>query len=239
MAARLQPPSAAHWFGTDELGRDIFSRIVYGARTTLYIVVLVAVIVAPDRPADRHGRRLSRRLDRRRADARHRHLPVVPGARAGARLRGGARAGHHNAIIAISLTAWPPIARLARAETLTLAQADFIAAVRLQGAPRRRASSSRHILPMCLPSVIVRVTLDMAGIILTAAGLGFLGLGAQPPSPEWGAMVSSGRQFMLDSLVGGRRARPRHRWSVSLAFNLLGDGLRDVLDPRQELSMTR
>ena len=137
-----------------------------------------------------------------------------------------------HAVIAIALTAWPPIARLARAETLSLRNADFVVVAQLQG-----ASSScillRHIVPLCLSSVVVRLTMNMAGIILTAAGLGFLGLGAQAPLPEWGAMISDGRRYMLDSW-----------WMVaapgvaillsSLAFNLVGDGLYDVLDPRSK-----
>ncbi len=139
-------------------------------------------------------------------------------------------AGIENAVLAISLTAWPPYARIARAETLTIRSSDYISAIQLQGAGPLRIIT-KHIWPLCISSLIVRVTLDMAGIILAAAGLGFLGLGAQPPSPEWGAMISEGRRFILD-----------HWWvatmpglaifTVSLAFNLLGDGLRDVLDPK-------
>ena len=106
-------------------------------------------------------------------------------------------AGIENAVLAISLTAWPPYARIARAETLTIRSSDYIAAIRLQGAGALRIIT-RHIWPLCISSLIVRVTLDMAGIILAAAGLGFLGLGAQPPSPEWGAMISEGRRFILD-----------------------------------------
>src|SRR5690606_22042149 len=94
-----------------------------------------------------------------------------------------------NAVIAIAITSWPPYARIARAETLTIRNSDFVLAVRLQGASPFRIIT-RHIVPLCIPSVIIRVTLDMAGIILTAAGLGFLGLGAQPPTPEWGAMIA-------------------------------------------------
>ena len=135
--------------------------------------------------------------------------------------------GIDNAIIAISLTAWPPYARLARAETLDARNADFIEAAALQGASHLRILF-RQIMPLCLPSVIVRLTLDMAGIILTAAGLGFLGLGAQPPAPEWGAMVASGRQVLLDqwwvATIPGIAI-----FIVSLGFNLLGDGLRDVV----------
>ena len=113
-----------------------------------------------------------------------------------------------NAVIAISLTAWPPYARLARAETAAIARSDFIAAVVLQGASTPRILL-RHIVPLCLSSVIIRLTLDMAGIILTAAGLGFLGLGAQPPTPEWGAMVAAGPQRRARPMVG--RDDPRHR----------------------------
>jgi len=140
--------------------------------------------------------------------------------------------GIENAVIAIALTAWPPYARIARAETLTIRNSDFIAAARMSGASGARILF-RHVVPLCLSSVIVRVTLDMAGIILIAAGLGFLGLGAQPPSPEWGAMIASGRKFLLDqwwvaTLPGLAIC------VVSLGFNLLGDGLRDVLDPKQQ-----
>jgi peptide/nickel transport system permease protein len=133
-------------------------------------------------------------------------------------------------VIAIALTSWPPYARLARAETLTIRRSEFIDAARLQGASSLRILFS-HIVPLCLPSVLVRLTLDMAGIVLTAAGLGFLGLGAQPPSPEWGYMIAAGREYLLDqwwvSTMPGAAI-----FLVSLGFNLLGDGLRDILDPR-------
>jgi peptide/nickel transport system permease protein len=231
LADRLKPPSAEFWLGTDELGRDIWSRIVYGARITLMIVVLVAAISAP--------------------------LGLVIGAIAGY-LGGWADRvlmgitdiflsmpklilalafvaalgpGIENAVIAIAITSWPAYARIARAETLTFRNSEFIAAIRLQGASAARIIV-RHILPLCSSSVIIRVTLDMAGIILTAAGLGFLGLGAQPPLPEWGAMISRGRAFILDqwwvaTMPGFAIV------IVSLGFCFLGDGLRDVLDPKQ------
>src|SRR3712207_2836825 len=138
--------------------------------------------------------------------------------------------GIENAVIAIAITSWPPYARIARAETLMIRNSDFIAAVKLQGASTPRIIFG-HVVPLCISSVIVRVTLDMAGIILTAAGLGFLGLGAQPPSPEWGAMVATGRNYLIDqwwvAAVPGLAI-----FVVSLGFNLLGDGLRDVLDPK-------
>ncbi|KGM35254.1 nickel transporter permease [Inquilinus limosus] len=230
LTIRLQPPSAAHWLGTDELGRDVFSRIVYGARITLYITLLTAVIVAPvglliGTTAGYLGGWvdivLMRVVDIFLA------FPSLVLALAFVAALGP---GIENAIIAISLAAWPPIARLARAETLSIRSSDYIAAVRLQGASSLRIILS-HVVPMCLPSVVVRITLNMAAIILTAAGLGFLGLGAQPPSPEWGAMLSSGREFVLTSwwiaAVPGCAIL-----LTSLAFNLFGDGLRDILDPR-------
>lgn len=139
--------------------------------------------------------------------------------------------GIENAVIAIAITAWPAYARIARAETLTFRNSEFIDAMRLIGASNTRIIT-RHVLPLCTSSMIVRVTLDMAGIILTAAGLGFLGLGAQPPLPEWGAMISRGRTFILDqwwvaTMPGFAIIL------VSLGFCFLGDGLRDVLDPKQ------
>jgi peptide/nickel transport system permease protein len=227
---RLQPPSAGHWLGTDHLGRDVWARIVWGSRTTLQIVVLVAVIVAPiglvvGATAGYLGG-LADEVLMRVTDV----FLAFPGLILALGFAAALGPGITNAIIAISLTAWPPMARLARAEALTIRSSDYIAAIRLQGASRGRIIA-RHVVPMCLPSVIVRVTLNMAGVILTAAGLGFLGLGAQPPWPEWGAMVATGRQYMIDSpwvvTAPGLAIA-----AVSLAFNLFGDALRDVLDPR-------
>jgi peptide/nickel transport system permease protein len=139
--------------------------------------------------------------------------------------------GVESAIAAIALTAWPPYARLARAETLGIRESDFIAAARMTGASPGRIVL-RHVAPVCVPSLVVRVTLDMSSIILTAAGLGFLGLGAQPPLPEWGTMIATARRFILEQwwvpVIPGIAI-----FAASLAFNLLGDGLRDVLDPKQ------
>ena len=230
LATRLAPPSSSHWFGTDELGRDIYARTIHGARVTLTIVMLVAVFVAPiglavGTTAGYLGGWVDAVL--MRITDIFLAFPRLVLALAFAAALGP---GIENAVIAISLTAWPPYARIARAETVTIARSDFIAAVVLQGASSPRVLF-RHIVPLCLSSVIVRLTLDMAGIILTAAGLGFLGLGAQPPTAEWGAMVSSGRDVILDqwwvATIPGLAI-----FIVSLGFNLLGDGLRDVLDPK-------
>ncbi len=232
LAMRLRPPDAAHWFGTDELGRDIYSRIIYGSRITLYITSLVAVIAAPiglavGTTAGYFGGWTDTVLMRINDI-----FLSFPGLILALGFVAALGPGIGNAVIAISLTAWPPIARLARAETLTIRNADYIAATRIQGASAPRIIL-RHIVPMCIPSVIVRITLNMAGIILTAAGLGFLGLGAQPPMPEWGAMLSTGRQ----NLIGAWWLAAAPGMAIlltSLAFNLFGDGLRDVLDPRSE-----
>ena len=142
------------------------------------------------------------------------------------------RIGALLALVLSTFVAFAVFASEARAETMTIRNSDFIAVARIQGAGTGRILF-RHVMPLCVSSLTVRVTLDMAGIILTAAGLGFLGLGAQPPMAEWGAMVSSGRRYILDqwwvATIPGLAI-----FIVSLAFNLLGDGLRDVLDPRQK-----
>ncbi len=231
LSGRPQPPgSPGHLLGTDEFGRDIWSRIVYGARITLYIVLLVTV-TAPvfgllvGTVAGYFGG-LTDTVLMRLTDI----FLAFPRLILALAFVAALGPGIENAVLAIALTAWPPYARVARAETLTVRASDYIAAVRLQGAGSGRIILG-HVAPMCLPSVIIRVTLDMAGVILTAAGLGFLGLGAQPPASEWGLMISSGRKFLFDqwwvATMPGLAI-----FTVSLGFNLLGDGLRDVLDPR-------
>lgn len=227
---RLLAPSAKHLFGTDALGRDIFSRVVYGTRVTLVIVMLVVITVGPlglliGCAAGYFGGWVDTVL--MRVTDVFLAFPRLVLALAFVAALGP---GLENAVIAIAFTAWPPYARVARAETMIIRNADYISAMRLQGASQMRIVL-KHVVPMCVPSLIVRTTYDMAGIIIIAAGLGFLGLGAQPPIPEWGAMISTGREQIFD------------QWwvatfpgiaicVVALGFNLLGDGLRDVLDAR-------
>ena len=227
---RLLAPSAKHLFGTDALGRDIFSRVVYGTRVTLVIVMLVVITVGPlglliGCAAGYFGGWVDTVL--MRITDVFLAFPRLVLALAFVAALGP---GLENAVIAIAFTAWPPYARVARAETMIVRNADYISAMRLQGASQMRIVL-KHVVPMCVPSLIVRTTYDMAGIIIIAAGLGFLGLGAQPPIPEWGAMISTGREQIFD------------QWwvatfpgiaicVVALGFNLLGDGLRDVLDAR-------
>ena len=227
---RLQPPSAAHWLGTDQLGRDLWARLVFGTRPTLAIVLLVAWLSAPlglavGICAGYFGGWVN--LVFMRVTDVFMALPRLVLALMFVAVMGP---GILNAVIAITVTAWPPYARLARTETLAIRDSDFLHAARIAGIPAWRILAGQ-VLPLCLPSTIIRVTLDMAGVILTAAGLGFLGLGAQPPLAEWGAMVAAGRLYIFDQWWVA--AAPGAAILLgSLAFNLLGDGLRDVLDPR-------
>ncbi|MEH0875631.1 ABC transporter permease [Pectobacterium cacticida] len=230
LKAAFLPPSLAHLAGTDEFGRDIFSRLIFGARITIATVLAVSLIVGP---IGLIIGVVSGFVGGRTDTILMRFTDIVlsfPSLILALAFAAALGAGLETAIVAISLTSWPPIARLARAEALIVRHTDYVAAARLYGASPLRLLFL-YIAPMCIPSVIVRLTLNMAGIILTAAALGFLGLGAQPPTPEWGAMISSGRKFMLD-----------HWWVAvmpgiailitSLVFNLVGDTLRDLLDPR-------
>ncbi|MBA8833139.1 ABC transporter permease [Rhizobium leguminosarum] len=230
--ARLLPPGTGEfWLGSDDQGRDIYSRLIYGSRLTLLVVALVAVISAPiglivGTVSGYAGGWVDATL--MRITDIFLAFPKLVLALAFVAALGP---GIQNAIIAIAITSWPPYARIARAETLAVRRSDYISAVRLMGASPLRIVV-RHVMPLCISSLIVRVTLDMAGIILTAAGLGFLGLGAQPPLPEWGAMIASGRRFILDQWWVA--AMPGIAiLIVSLGFNLLGDGLRDALDPKE------
>ena len=231
LPGRLAPPSAEHWLGADELGRDLLSRLLYGGRITLGMVMAVVALVAPVGLAvgcvAGYLGGMADRVMMRLTDI----FLAFPRLILALAFVAALKPGLTSAIIAIALTAWPPYARLARAETLSIRNTDYIAAIRITGASAARIVL-RHVVPMCLPSVIVRVTLDMSGIILTAAGLGFLGMGAQPPMPEWGSMIATTRGFILEQwwvpTIPGVAI-----FVASLAFNLLGDGLRDVLDPKQ------
>lgn len=230
LANRLAPPSARHWLGTDELGRDLLSRLIYGGRVTLGMVIAVVLLVAPfglivGCVAGYLGG-VTDRILMRVTDIFLAFPQLILALAFVAALKPGVT----SAIVAIALTAWPPYARLARADTLACRNADFIAAVQLTGAGNLRIIL-RHITPLAISTVIVRVSLDMAGIILTAAGLGFLGMGAQPPQAEWGTMIATSRDYLLQQwwvpTVPGIAI-----FVAALAFNLLGDGLRDVLDPK-------
>lgn len=232
LGQRLQPPSLSHLLGTDELGRDLFSRLLYGGRVTLGIVVLIVILVVPvglavGTFAGYHGGWIDRMF--MRITNIFLAFPRLVLALA---FVAAIRPGITSAVIAIALTTWPSFALLARSETLAIRNSDFIAAVRLTGASSFRVVV-RHVMPLCVPSMIVRAALETSGIVMTAAGLGFLGMGAQPPTAEWGAMIATSRGFLLQQwwvpTIPGLAIL-----AASLGFNLLGDGLRDVLDPKQD-----
>ncbi|HEV8353483.1 MAG TPA: nickel transporter permease [bacterium] len=230
VAERLAPPSRAHFFGTDTLGRDIFSRVIYGSRISLRIAILTAVIATViGAPVGIVAGYFRGRLDdiAMRVTDMFMAFPRLILAMA---IAAALRPTLENVVIAISLAAWPAYARLARSMTLGLREENFVEAARALGASPPRILA-RHVLPGVMSPLIIQISLDMGGIILTAAGLGFIGFGAQPPTPEWGVMISEGRNYITT------------QWWVStfpgiaialtvLGFNLLGDGVRDVLDPR-------
>lgn len=231
-ANRLMPPSAAHWFGTDAFGRDILSRLIYGARPTLLLVLIVVLLMAPlgilvGILAGFFGG-ITERILMRLTDIVM-SFPRLLLAFAFVAIMGP---GLINGALALALTSWPAYARQARVETAALRRSDYLAAAEMVGIRGIRLLRG-HILPLVLPSAVIRLALDLSGIILAAAGLGFLGLGVRPPTAEWGSMVSDGTQVIFDqwwvAAVPGCAIL-----IASLAFNLLADGLRDILDPRHD-----
>jgi len=231
-ANRLMPPSAAHWFGTDGFGRDILSRIIYGARPTLLLVLVVVLLMAPlgilvGILAGFFGG-ITERLLMRVTDIVM-SFPRLLLAFAFVAIMGP---GLINGALALALTSWPAYARQARVETAALRRSDYLAAAEMVGIRGIRLLWG-HVLPLVLPSAIIRLALDLSGIILAAASLGFLGLGVRPPTAEWGSMVSEGTQVIFDQWWVA--AVPGFAILItSLAFNLLADGLRDILDPRND-----
>lgn len=231
-AARLQGPGAGHWLGTDSYGRDLLSRLLYGARPALGLVALVTAITLPvgllvGILSGYYGGWLERILMRFTDVVMS--MPRLILAFAFVAMLGP---GLVNGALALALTTWPAYARQARSEIQRLRHSDYLAAAEMLGIRGGRLLVG-HILPLCLPSAIVRLALDLAGIILAAAGLGFLGLGARPPMAEWGAMIADGMQVIFDqwwiAAIPGAAIL-----LASLAFNLLGDGLRDILEPQHD-----
>ena len=230
MSSRLLAPSAQHWFGTDGFGRDLLSRVIYGTRPTLLLVSLILVLTIPAGlligiTAGYVGG-WTERLLMRITDI-FLSLPNLVIALALVAILGP---GLMNGALALALTSWPPFARQARAETLALRRSDYLAAARMQGITGFRLMFG-HILPLCMPTAVVRAALSLGGIILAAAGLGFLGMGVQPPTAEWGSMVAEGSKVIFDQWWVAAAPGAAILFA-SLAFNLTGDGLRDRLDTR-------
>ena len=198
---RLKPPSAAHWFGTDEMGNDLFTRVVVATRTSLWVGLTIVGIAT-----------------------------LVPGQVLALANVAALGPGILNGIIALSIVWWPGYVRLVEAKALSLRHEPFVEAARSVGASHTRILAV-HILPNCTSPIIVKASMDMGLAILAAASLGFVGLGAKPPAPEWGAMISVARTYMPNwwwyAVFPGFAI-----YLTVLGFNLFGDGLRDVLDPK-------
>ena len=230
LGERLRPPGASHWFGTDEMGRDILSRVMHGARISLRIGFVVVFISGGlgsvvGAVAGYYGGRTD--------NAIMRLMDIVlsfPSLVLAMALAAAMGPSLNNAMMAVAFVMVPKFARLVRGEALAVKEAQFVAAAKVSGA-KNSWIIAHHILPNCLNSVIVLGTLTLGDAILIAASLSFIGLGAQPPVPEWGAMISVGRKFLMD------------QWwyatfpglfilATVIGFNILGDALRDILDPR-------
>lgn len=226
---RLLPPSAMNWFGTDDGGRDILSRVVFGARYSLLaaaVVLSLAVTVgtAVGLVAGFAGGKIDEAL--MRLTDMFLAFPALVLAMGISAALGASLA---NSMIAIAVVWWPWYARLVRGQTLRLRQEQFIDAARASGAGDAHMIV-RHILPNCWTPIIVQVSLDVGYAILTTASLSFIGLGAQPPTPEWGAMVSIGKDYILNQWWMATFPGLAIFLTV-MAFNLLGDGLQEALSP--------
>jgi peptide/nickel transport system permease protein len=229
--AVLHPPSAQHWFGTDNVGRDVLSRVLYGARISPLIAFIVLLIAgAIGIPLGLAAGYFGGWLDEvimRVTDIFLAFPPLLLALAFAAVLPPGLT----TVIIAIAISWWPWYVRLIRGQAASVTGRPYVEACRALGIPRRRIIL-RHILPNSITPLIVQMSLDVGGVILTASALSFLGLGAQDPTPDWGLMVSEGQAYF-----------PTDWWVVTFpgiailltafAFNLLGDGLRDLLDPKR------
>jgi peptide/nickel transport system permease protein len=230
LSMALQRPGARHLLGTDELGRDILSRIIMGARVSL-LMSIAAVIGASvmgtllGAVAGYHGGRLDH-VTMRGIDV----LLALPGILLAITIIAVLGVGLINVVVAIALSGIPVFARLSRAASLTVKENEYVQAARALGATDRRILVS-HVFPNIAAPLLVQSTLLMATAILTSSSLSFLGLGAQPPTPEWGAMISNGRSYLTSSPHVGTFPGIA-LMLVVLGFNMLGDGLRDALDPR-------
>ncbi len=227
---RLRAPSRTHWLGTDELGRDVLSRIIFGARVSLQIqVVAVMLALAVGVTLGAVGGYLGGGMDNlimRSMDV----LLAFPSIFLALGIIAALGAGLVPLMLAAGISSVPQFARIVRGSVLSLKEREFVEAALALGSGSGRVLF-RHLLPNCLAPIIVQSTLRMATVLLTASGLSFLGLGVQPPTPEWGAMLSNARSYLIVAphvaTIPGLAIMV-----VVVGFNLFGDGLRDVLDPR-------
>jgi len=229
---KLEAPSRAHWFGTDEVGDDVYTRVVLGARLSLQIGLVITLVAATigvplGVVAGYVGGRLGEGI-MRITDV----FLAVPALVLAVAVVSALGPGIVNAMLAIALVWWPGYVRLVQGKALAISQESYVEAARAVGVGRLRIAFV-HLLPNCLSPILVKASMDMGTAILTAASLGFIGLGAQPPFPEWGAMISHGRNYLPTwwwySAFPGLAI-----YLTVLGFNLLGDGLRDVLDPKSQ-----
>lgn len=232
LADALLAPDSRHWFGTDQLGRDMFARVIYGARTTLCAALaVVAIIFAAGTLAGILAGYFGGVTDAvimRFSDI----MVSFPGMVLAIAVAGISGAGVKNAVLAVSFVSWTKYARLARGLAAKIRHSDYVQAAVVAGS-RKRHILFRYMLPAVLPTLVVTAATDIGSMILELAGLSFLGFGAQPPEPEWGLMLNEGRPLLQTAswlMVFPGLAI----FLVVLVFNFLGDSLRDVLDVRKE-----
>ena len=227
---KFQEPSSEHWMGTDELGRDVFSRVLYGARVSILnglLAVAVALLIGVPLGAVAGSfggwiDNLLMRITDVFLSVPPMLLAIVLVALLGSSLT--------NAILAIAISWWPWYTRLVRGQAISIKERKFVQAAETIGTSRMKIIF-KHIIPNCISPIIVQASMDIGGVILTLASLSFLGLGAQSPTPEWGLMISTGRSYFPDKwwccIFPGLAI-----FITVLCFNLLGDAVREILDPK-------
>jgi len=232
LSEALKPPSSEHLFGTDKLGRDLYARVIYGARTSLIaafsVVILAFVIGTVAGVLAGYFGKIVDAVIMRLADM----MIAFPGMILAIAVAGIMGASIRNAVIAVALVTWPKYARLARSLVLKIRDRDYVAAAIVTGS-KTPYMLLKYMLPSAITTLVITAAMDIGTMMLELAGLSFLGFGAVPPTPEWGLMLSEGRAYMTSApwlmIYPGVAI-----FIVVVIFNMLGDSLRDILDPRQE-----